>query len=206
MWLHFLGGHVNYWWNIILLMKKKKRVAKAKKSSKVGRRPRGKAKRSPAVPRVRTGKEGRGSRDFRVIEGGRQMARKSDKDSRQPARKRKTVSPLVRRRRRLAAFFFVLAAAGLVTYLLLGPILRNIDSRRNLTEIENKLEMERAKTRELQERMETAQSKEYVEDEARGMNYVKPGEIPIIVLDDEEAPDEGLEEPTQPETSTATTP
>jgi cell division protein FtsB len=176
-------------------MKKKKRVAKAKKSSKVGKGPRGKAKRLPAAPKARTGKEGRGSRDLRVIEGGRQMARKSDEDSRQPAKKRKTVSPRIRRRRRLAVLLFVLAAAGLVTYLLLGPILRNIDSRRNLAEIENDLEMERAKTRELQERMETAQSKEYVEDEARGMNYVKPGEIPIIVLDDEEASEE---EPTLP--------
>lgn len=123
------------------------------------------------------------------------MARKSDEDSRKPVKKRKIVSPRVRRRRRLAVLLFVLAAAGLVTYLLLGPILRNIDSRRNLAEIENELEMERAKTRELEERMETAQSKEYVEDEARGMNYVKPGEIPIIVLDDEEASEE---EPTPP--------
>jgi len=134
------------------------------------------------------------------------MARKSDEDSRQPVKKRKIVSPHVRRRRRLAVLLFVLAAAGLVTYLLLGPILRNIESHRNLAEIENELEVERAKTMELEERMETAQSKEYVEDEARGMNYVKPGEIPIIVLDDEEAPDEGLEEPTQPGTSTETTP
>lgn len=123
------------------------------------------------------------------------MAPKSDEYSRQPVKKRKIVSPQVRRRRRLAVLFFVLVAAGLMTYLLLGPILRNIDSRRNLAEIENDLEMERAKTRELQERMETAQSKEYVEDEARGMNYVKPGEIPIIVLDDEEASEE---EPTLP--------
>ena len=127
------------------------------------------------------------------------MARKTDEGSRQPAKKRKAVSPRVRRRRRLAVLLFVLVTAGVVTYLLLGPILRNVDSHRNLVELEDELEMERAKTRELQERMETAQSKEYVEDEARGMNYVKPGEIPIIVLDDEEAPDEGLEEPALPE-------
>jgi cell division protein FtsB len=93
-----------------------------------------------------------------------------------------------------------------VTYLLLGPILRNIDSRRNLAELEDELEMERARTRELQERMETAQSKEYVEDEARGMNYVKPGEIPIVVLDDEEASDNESEEPYQPEASAENAP
>ena len=134
------------------------------------------------------------------------MAGRPDEDSRVKLKDRKTVSPVVRRRRRLAVLLFVLVTAGVVTYLLLGPILRNIDSRRNLAELEDELEMEQARTRELQERMETAQSKEYVEDEARGMNYVKPGEIPIVVLDDEEASDEEPAEPDQPEVSAENAP
>jgi cell division protein FtsB len=125
-----------------------------------------------------------------VIEGGRRKALGKGGDSRRTVKTRKDISPQVRRRRRLAVLFFILAAAGLVTYLLLGPILRNMDSRSNLVLIEDELEEERDKTRELEERKETAETNEYVENEARGMNYVKPGEIPIVVLDDEEASEE----------------
>jgi len=100
----------------------------------------------------------------------------------------------------------LLAAVGLVTYLLLGPILRNMESRRNLVELENELEAERAETRELEGRKERAQSKEYVENEAREMNYVKPGEIPIVVLDDQETPGTETEVPAQPQTSAENVP
>ncbi|MDY6794422.1 MAG: septum formation initiator family protein [Actinomycetota bacterium] len=100
--------------------------------------------------------------------------------------RRKTVSPVVRRRRRVVAVFLVLAAAGLITYLMLGPVTRNIESSNNLDELEAELEEERARTSELESRESNALTDEYVEEEARKMGYVKPGEIPIIVLDDED--------------------
>ena len=169
------------------MMKKNKRVAKAEKSSKMSKGLRGRAGRKKAIPKAKTRKDIRSRQNPGAVAGGRRSARKKQDDCLQHSKKRKIISPQVSRRRRLALVLFMLAAAGLVTYLLLGPIMRNMESRRNLAEMEEELEAERAKTTELQERMEMAQSEEYIEDEARGMNYVKPGEIPIVVLDDEEA-------------------
>jgi cell division protein FtsB len=80
----------------------------------------------------------------------------------------------------------VLLAAGLITWVLLGPIMRTMESRRELSRAQSELEKERARTQELQERKERALSDEFVEKEARKMGYVKPGEIPIIVLESDE--------------------
>ena len=87
-----------------------------------------------------------------------------------------------------------LLAGGLVAYVLLGPVTRVIESRRNLSRAEAQLSEERSRTQLLEERRRRDLSEEYVEWEARKMGYVKPGEIPIIVLDEKE------EEP-EPETT-----
>lgn len=168
--------------------------------------PGGKGRLSPAAPRAGRGGDVRGRHALRVVEGERRTTREKDRGTHRPAGGRRNASPVVRRRRHLAVMLFVLAAAGLVTYLLLGPILRNVDSHRSLAELEGELEAERAKTAELEQRSERAQSNEYVEEEARGMNYVKPGEIPIIVLDDEEAPEPAPEGSDQPDEPVETTP
>lgn len=186
-------------------MNNKKRVAKAKKSLGAKKGPRGRAGGAQATPAARK-KNSHARRDFRVIREEGKRDRESGNAPRQLVKKHRNVPPSVRRRRRLAAFLMLLAAAGLVTYLLLGPILRNMESHRNLVELENKLEAERAETRELEGRKERAQSKEYVENEAREMNYVKPGEIPIVVLDDQETPGTEAEVPAQPQTSAENVP
>jgi cell division protein FtsB len=60
-------------------------------------------------------------------------------------------------------------------------LLRYLDSRRELREAEEELREEEAATRFLEERKERAMSDGFLEEEARKMGYVKPGEIPIIV-------------------------
>jgi cell division protein FtsB len=77
-------------------------------------------------------------------------------------------------------------AAGLVTYILLGPVTRLLESGNDLAEAESQLAEERARTQDLEERKAWDLTDRFVEWEARRMGYVKPGEIPIIVLDEEE--------------------
>ena len=125
-------------------------------------------------------------RRLHVIEGGRQGAGSRRGDTRPPARVRRDISREVRRRRRLAAVFLALLAAGLITYLLLGPVTRTIESRRNLSKAQAELAEERSRTEILGERKNRALTDEFVEQEARKMGYVKPGEIPIIVLDEKQ--------------------
>ena len=114
---------------------------------------------------------------LRVIEGGRG----EQQSSRRPVSSRK-----VRRRRRIAFAVLTLMAAGLVTYILLGPVTRLLDSRSDLAKAEAQLAEEKASTQELEERKAWDLTDRFVEWEARRMGYVKPGEIPIIVLDEEE--------------------
>jgi hypothetical protein len=77
-------------------------------------------------------------------------------------------------------------AAGLIVYILLGPVTRVIESRRNLSRVESQLAEEQSRTAALEERKVWDMTDTFVEWEARKMGYVKPGEIPIIVLDYQE--------------------
>jgi cell division protein FtsB len=126
------------------------------------------------------------TRRLHVVEGGRLEAERVYEDSRPQARAKRGVSKEVRRRRRLTAAVLALLAAGLITYLLLGPVMRTIESRNNLSRVEANLAEERSRTQALEERKGRASTEEFVEEEARKMGYVKPGEIPIIVLDETE--------------------
>ena len=126
------------------------------------------------------GRKGR-SRELRVIEGGRRGAEREPAPPRRPAPTRR-----VKIRRRVALAVLVLMAAGLITYVLLGPVTRLIDSRNNLARAEDQLAEEKSRTEALEERQAWDLTDRFVEWEARKMGYVKPGEIPIIVLDEEE--------------------
>jgi hypothetical protein len=84
------------------------------------------------------------------------------------------------------AAVLVVVAVGLITYVLLGPVTRVIESRRNLAQAESTLAEERSRTLVLEERKAWDMTERFVEWEARKMGYVKLGEIPIIVLDHQE--------------------
>ena len=64
-----------------------------------------------------------------------------------------------------------------------------IESRRNLSQAEAELAEEQSRTLALEERKAWDMTDRFVELEAREMGYVKPGEIPIVVLDHEEEDD-----------------
>ena len=101
--------------------------------------------------------------------------------------------PRVRRRRRLMTAFLLMACAVIVALFLRGPITRLVESRRNLAETEARLAEEEERTRSLEERRERDLTDRYVEMEARRMGYVKPGEIPIVILDTSEGDAPGQE-------------
>ncbi len=98
-------------------------------------------------------------------------------------RKRESALRRSKKRRRLAAVVAFLLAIALAAAVLYGPFTRYLSSRRELGRAESLLAEETEATRALLERRERALSEEYVEGEARKMGYVKPGEIPLIVLD-----------------------
>lgn len=122
-------------------------------------------------------------RRLQLVEGGRQGAEPRRRVSRQPAPQSHAVPPEIRRRRRLVALVLALLAAGLITYVLIGPVLKVIDSNRNLARAEAQLADEQSRTQSLQDKKELETTDGYVEGKARENGYVKPGEIPIIVLD-----------------------
>lgn len=128
------------------------------------------------------------------------------------SRARRQVSPERRKKRRAAVLVAVLMALGLIAAVLYRPVTQALDSRRTLARAEDKLAEERARTQELEERKERDLGEDYVEGEARKMGYVKPGEIPLIVLDEKDGDEqnekgdggmgldgEGREENTVPE-------
>lgn len=87
----------------------------------------------------------------------------------------------------MATAFLAAAALGLIALLLFAPAMRTIESRRNLSEAEAELAKEKATTAQLEGRKNRALTMEFIEREARRMGYVKPGEIPIIVIDEKPA-------------------
>lgn len=99
-------------------------------------------------------------------------------------RKAVSVDPRTARRRRLVSFCALVMCLTLIALVLHGPISRMLQSRRELGQVEAKLSQEREYTRSLEERKDRALSEEYVEMEARRMGYVKPGEIPLVVLEE----------------------
>jgi Septum formation initiator len=170
----------------MLLVQNDERVVKMKKSglkekTSVAGRTKAKAPASRAKKKVDNG------RRLHVVEGGRQVTEPRHKRvSGQPAHQKHRIPPAIRRRRRLAACILVLLAAGLITYVLLGPILGYVRSNRNLSKTEAQLAEEKAQTQELQDKKDFESTDKYAEGKARESGYVKLGEIPIIVLDEQQ--------------------
>lgn len=125
-------------------------------------------------------------RDLRVIPGGSGRRPASARDSGKAKTRRSLPPSRVKRRRRITLAVLLLLAAGLITYILLGPVTRLVESQRNLTQAEAQLDEEQSRTHALEERKAWDMTDRFVELEAREMGYVKPGEIPIVVLDHEE--------------------
>ncbi|MEW6552658.1 MAG: septum formation initiator family protein [Actinomycetota bacterium] len=136
---------------------------------------------------------------LRVIQGGREdgATHTGPREVEEP-RRRCELPAKVKRRRRIVLAMLVLLALGLIAYVLLGPVTRLIESRKNLARVETQLSEEQSRTAVLEERKAWDMTEKFVEWEARKMGYVKPGEIPIIVLDyqeEESAPIETAETP-----------
>jgi cell division protein FtsB len=166
----------------------------------MSKKTRGRGEASGSPSRRRREYTEKAPQKLRVIEGGRGEQQSSRRAA--PSRK-------VKRRRRIAFAVLTLMAAGLVTYILLGPVTRLLDSSSDLARAESQLAEEKARTQELEERKAWDLTDRFVEWEARRMGYVKPGEIPIIILDEEEEnppQDSSAVEGTLPEGSADTTP
>ncbi len=84
------------------------------------------------------------------------------------------------RRRRLA----VLAVLALIvaSLVLAGPLKRNLQASSELGARRQELEVEKEKTRELQERRDRALQADFIVRQARRLGYVLRGEIPVILV------------------------
>ncbi|OFW61460.1 MAG: hypothetical protein A2W01_09780 [Candidatus Solincola sediminis] len=165
-------------------MQNLERVVKMKKSDSV-RNARSARRAKAKAPRANRKVDN--VRRLQLVEGGRQGAKPRRRVSSPPARQSHAVPPEIRRRRRLATLVLVLLAAGLIAYILTGPILKVMDTRRNRAKAEAQLAEEQSRTQALQDKKELETTEEYLEGKARENGYVKPGEIPIIVLDGEDS-------------------
>jgi hypothetical protein len=126
------------------------------------------------------------TRGLRVIEGGRADSRSRAGDVGEAVGRRCEPSRKLKRRRRISITVMAVLAAGLITYVLLGPVTRLIESHQTLSQAEARLAEEKSLTQDLEDRKAWDLTERFVEWEARKMGYVKPGEIPIIVLDNQE--------------------
>lgn len=136
-----------------------------------------------------------GRKVLQVVEGGPGVRSRDDRAGEQSGSRRAGKARASRRRAlALLALFLALALAAAVLY---RPVARYLESRGELSRTETRLAEEKALTEELEERRARALSDKYVEGEARRMGYVKPGEIPLIVLDDKDTSttDEASQEP-----------
>lgn len=148
-----------------------------------------------AFPTTDRGRSDAGRKVLQVVEGGLGVRSRDDRGGERSGSRRAGKARLSRRRAlALLALFPALALAAVVLY---RPVARYLESRGELSRTEARLAEERALKEELEERRARALSDEYVEGEARRMGYVKPGEIPLIVLDDKDTStkDEASQEP-----------
>lgn len=160
-----------------------------------------------AASREDAGRAARGGR-LRMIEGGHGAAGSRGFSCAGAGRREREMPPHVRRRRRIFVAFAAIACAAIVALVLKGPVTRLVESRRNLSATQARLAEEEEVTRSLQERRDRDLTDRYVEMEARKMGYVKPGEIPIVVMDapSEEAGGGGGEEESPPDVAEEVSP
>lgn len=171
-----------------------------------------KANKAGALRSEAAGRAARRGR-LRVIEGSPGAAGSHGFSSAGAGKREREIPPHVRRRHRLFTAFAVIACAAIVALVLKGPVTRLVESRRNLSATQARLAEEEEVTRSLQERRDRDLTDRYVEMEARKMGYVKPGEIPIVVMDapseeagggggEEESPSDVAEEVSPPKPGT----
>ncbi len=90
---------------------------------------------------------------------------------------------VLRFRRRTVLAFILASVIFLVVMLGVKPLLQMRSSNQEVKAREARLAAERAKTQELEDKKQQAGSAEMIEEEARRLGYVMPGEIPIVILE-----------------------
>jgi len=111
------------------------------------------------------------------------------KKVRKEAKVRKVKKQLTRRekvlrfRRRLVFGFILSAVIFLILMLGVKPLLQMRSSNQQVKAREARLQAEREKTAELEDKKQQASNPELIEEEARKLGYVMPGEIPIVILE-----------------------
>jgi len=111
------------------------------------------------------------------------------KKVRKEAKVRKVKEQLTRRekvlrfRRRLVFGFILSAVIFLILMIGVKPLLQMRSSNQQVKAREARLQAEREKTAELEDKKQQASNPELIEEEARKLGYVMPGEIPIVILE-----------------------
>lgn len=87
--------------------------------------------------------------------------------------------------RKVQLGLLVLVALLIVGFLLTAPVMRNIEASEKIDVKQAELEKEQAKTEDLRLRQELANDLGFLEEEARRIGYVLPGEVPVIMVEEE---------------------
>ena len=150
----------------------------------------GKAKATPSAARDK--QEGRG----------RSRSPQPQPETSRGSHARKTRNEAENPRRKILVGLLVLMALLIVGYILSGPITRNIDASSEIKAKQLEAEKEHAKTEDLNVRKAQANDIKYLEEEARRIGYVLPGEIPVIVVEEGQPASSGDDAQQSPDNST----
>ncbi len=109
---------------------------------------------------------------------------KEPRARRQKVKKQLTQREKVLRFRRRIVFAFILSSVIFLTVMLgVKPLWQMHSSNQEVKAREARLEQEREKTASLEEKKQQAGDPLLIEEEARKLGYVMPGEIPIVILE-----------------------
>lgn len=89
------------------------------------------------------------------------------------------------RRRKVTLGLLMLAALAITGVVLAGPVMRNVDAAKQIDAKQAEFEREQAVTQDLESRKANANDLKFLEQEARRIGYVLPGEIPVVVVEEE---------------------
>lgn len=90
---------------------------------------------------------------------------------------------VLRFRRRLVFGFILSAVIFLIVMIGVKPLLQMRSSNQEVKAREARLVAEREKTAGLEDKKQQASNPALIEEEARKLGYVMPGEIPIVILE-----------------------
>lgn len=109
---------------------------------------------------------------------------KEPRTRREKVKKQLTQREKVLRFRRRLVFAFILGSVIFLTVMLgVKPLWQMHSSNQEVKAREARLEQEREKTTSLEEKKQQAGDPLLIEEEARKLGYVMPGEIPIVILE-----------------------